>query len=569
MAAAALTLAVAFPVTLDAQGRGGQQGPDNRPEVLFKVDLPADDARLQALKREAIRKVDSMATFTQQMVDMVFSFGEPGFQEIETSNYLTGILERNGFKITRGVAGIPTAWTATWGSGKPVISLGSDIDNIPQASQKPGVGYKDPIVTGAPGHGEGHNAGMPLNVTAAIAVKQIMEKERLPGTIHLWPGVAEELMAGKSYLVRAGVFRDADAVLFTHISNDMGVSYGQSNQAALISAQFHFAGSSSHAAGAPWAGRSALDAVELMNVAWNYRREHLPLQHRSHYVVTDGGDQPNVVPPTATVWYYFREQDAPKVQALFALADTIARGAAMMTSTKFTGADIVGSGWSGHFNKVIAYQMNENIRAVGLPEYTEADQQLARGIQRELGQTPRGLGGGRGGRGGGGGGGGGAGGGTGELPAPPQPSSFQGGGSDDIGDVSWNVPTVTLRFPGNIPGLPGHNWANAIAMATPIAHKGATAGAKVQALTVLDLMTKPTLITQSWDYFRSVQTKEIKYYPLMRPEDKPPIWMNKVLMDKYRPEMRKFYYDPSKYKTYLEQLGIKYPMVRDSTRPVP
>jgi aminobenzoyl-glutamate utilization protein B len=548
-----------------AQGRGGQGGPDNRPEVLFKVDLPSDDARLAALKKEATRKIDSMATFTQQMVDMVFSFAEPGFQEVETSNYLTGILEKNGFKITRGVAGIPTAWTATWGSGKPVISLGSDIDDIPQATQKPGVGYRDPLVTGAPGHGEGHNAGMPMNITAAIAVKQIMEKEKMPGTIHLWPGVAEELMAGKMYMVRAGVFKDADAVLFAHISNDMGVSYGQSNQAALISAQFHFAGSSAHAAGAPWAGRSALDAVELMDVAWNFRREHLPLQQRSHYVITDGGDQPNVVPPTATVWYYFREQDAPKVQALFALGDTLARAAAMMTSTRLTSVDIVGGGWSGHFNKVIATAMNENIKAVGMPEYTEADQQLARGIQRELGQTPRGLGGGRGGRGGGGA----AGGGTSELPAPPQPGSFQGGGSDDIGDVSWNVPTVTLRFPGNIPGLPGHNWANAISMATPIAHKGATAGAKVQAMTTLDLMTKPTLITQSWDYFRNVQTKDIKYYPLMRPEDKPPIWMNKTMMEKYRPEMRKFYYDPSKFKTYLEQLGIKYPMVRDSTKPVP
>ena len=234
--AGALALTLALPAF--AQGRGGQQGPDNRPEVTFPVNLPADDPKLAAFKKEAIRKIDSMATFTQQMVDMVFSFAEPGFQEVETSNYLTGILEKNGFKITRGVAGIPTAWTATWGSGKPVISLGSDIDDIPQATQKPGVGYRDPMVTGAPGHGEGHNAGVPMNVTAAIAVKQIMEKEKLPGTIHLWPGVAEELMAGKMYMVRAGVFKDVDAVLFAHISNDMGVSYGQSNQAALISAQF-------------------------------------------------------------------------------------------------------------------------------------------------------------------------------------------------------------------------------------------------------------------------------------------------------------------------------------------
>src|SRR5678815_4074646 len=143
-------------------------------------------------------------------------------------------------------------------------------------------GYKDPIVATAPGHGEGHNAGVPMNITAAIAVKKIMERDKIPGTIHLWPGVAEELMAGKMYFVRAGMFKDVDAVLFAHISNDMGVSYGQSNQAALISAQFHFQGSSSHAAGAPWAGRSALDAVELMDVAWNFRREHLPLTQRSH-----------------------------------------------------------------------------------------------------------------------------------------------------------------------------------------------------------------------------------------------------------------------------------------------
>jgi aminobenzoyl-glutamate utilization protein B len=550
---ATLAAALLTPGTLLAQRGGG--GPDTRPEVTFPVNLPPDDAKLAAMKKEAVRLVDSMSTFTQQMVDQVFSFGEPGFQEVETSKYLTGILEKNGFKIERGIAGIPTAWTATWGSGKPVISLGSDIDDIPQANQKPGVGYKDPMVTGAPGHGEGHNAGVPMNITAALAVKKIMEREHLPGTIQLWPGVAEELMAGKMYFVRAGVFKDVDAVLFAHISNDMGVSYGQSGQMALISAQFHFQGSSAHAAGAPWAGRSALDAVELMDVAWNFRREHLPLQQRSHYVITDGGDQPNVVPPTATVWYYFREMDSPKVQALFALADTIARAAAMMTSTKLTGVDIVGGGWSGHFNKVIAYDMYENIKAVGMPEYSEADQELARGIQRELGQTPRGLGNGRAR--------------AGQLPPPPLPSTFQGGGSDDIGDVSWNVPTVTLRFPGNIPGLPGHNWANAISMATPIAHKGATAGAKVQALTTLDLMTKPSLVTQAWDYFKNVQTKETKYYPLMRPEDQPPIWMNKTMMDKMRPEMRKFYYDPTKYKTYLDQLGIKYPTVRDTTKTVP
>jgi aminobenzoyl-glutamate utilization protein B len=546
-------LVLIVPIPVSAQ-RGGRGGPETREEVTFPVTIPGDDARITGLKRDAIRMIDSMSTFTQQMVDMVFSFGELGMQEVETSKYLSGILEQNGFKVTRGYAGVPTAFVATWGSGKPVISLGSDIDDIPQANQKPGVGYHDPLITGAPGHGEGHNSGVPLNITAAIAVKRLMERDHLQGTIQLWPGVAEEQMAAKAYFVRAGLFKDVDAVLFCHVGSDLGVSYGTSGQNALISAQFNFQGSSSHAAAAPWAGRSALDAVELMDVGWNFRREHLPLTQRSHYVITDGGDQPNVVPPTASVWYYFREINAPLTQGLFALGDTMARAAAMMTSTKLASVQILGSGWAGYFSKPIAMDMFQNIKAVGMPQWSEADQTLARGIQRELGQkNPRGL--------------------SlrvaDSLGTPPREQDLRGGGSDDIGDVSWNAPTITLRYPANIPGLPGHNWANAISMATPIAHKGVTAGAKVQAMTVIDLMLKPTVVAQAWTYFRDVQTKDIKYFPLMRPEDRPAIWLNKAIMEKYRPEMRKYYYDPSKYKTYLEQLGIKYPTVRDSTKIVP
>jgi aminobenzoyl-glutamate utilization protein B len=550
---ALLTASLALPAALLAQGRG-DRGPDTRPEVTFPVNIPTDDPRIVTLKKDAMRMVDSMSTFTQQMVDEVFSFGELGMQEFETTKYLTGILEQNGFKVTRGIAGIPTAWVATWGSGKPVISLGSDVDDIPQANQKPGVGYHDPLITGAPGHGEGHNSGVPLNITAALAVKKLMERDHIQGTLQLWPGIAEEQMAAKAYFVRAGVFKNVDAVLFCHVGSDFGVSYGTSGQNALISAQFNFLGSSAHAAGAPWAGRSALDAVELMDVAWNYRREHLPLTQRSHYVITDGGDQPNVVPPTASVWYFFRETDAPKTQALFALGDTLALAAGMMTSTKLASVQILGSGWSGYFSKPIAMDMFANIKQVGMPTWDDKDQTLARGIQRELGQkNPRGLpmsvpq----------------------ELSTPPREEDLRGGGSDDIGDISWNVPTVTLRYPANIPGLPGHNWANAISMATPIAHKGVTAGAKAQAMTVIDLLLKPTVVSQAWDYFNTVQTKEIKYFPLMRPDDHPAIWLNKAIMEKYRPEMRKYYYDPTKYKTYLEQLGIKYPTVRDTTKAVP
>src|SRR5213596_2774674 len=188
-----------------------------------------------SMKADLVGQIDQMKKQAQVMVDSVFSFGELGFQEFETSKYLTVILEKEGFRVERGVAGIPTAFTATWGQGKPVIALGSDIDDIPQASQKPGVAYHDPLVQGAPGHGEGHNSGVPLNITAAIALKQIMMKEKIPGTIMLWPGVAEEAMAAKAYFVRGGMFKDVDAVLFVHVGSGMGVSWGQSGQSALIS----------------------------------------------------------------------------------------------------------------------------------------------------------------------------------------------------------------------------------------------------------------------------------------------------------------------------------------------
>ncbi len=179
--------------------------------------------RLAGYKTEAAKGVDEMAKLAQEMVDSVFSFGELGMQEVETSKYLTAQLEKFGFTVQRGVAGIPTAWVAKWGSGKPVIALGSDIDGIPQASQKPGVAYADPIIAGAPGHCEGHNTGMPLNIVAAIAVKKIMERDKLPGTIMLWPGVAEEQLASKAWFVRDGVFKDVDVVLFTHVGNNLGV----------------------------------------------------------------------------------------------------------------------------------------------------------------------------------------------------------------------------------------------------------------------------------------------------------------------------------------------------------
>src|SRR5580698_7027525 len=239
-----------------------------------------------SIKADLSGQIDGMKKQAQVMVDSVFSFGELGMQEFETSKYLSGVLEKEGFKVERGFAGIPTAWVASWGSGKPVISLGSDIDDIPQASQKPGVGYHDPMIEGAPGHGEGHNSGMPLNILAALAVKKVMEREHLQGTIKLWPGVAEEELGSKAYLVKAGVFKDVDVCLFTHVASAFSVSSGPAmNQNGLVSVEYMFQGESAHAAAAPWRGRSALDAVELMDVGWSFRRELLRLAQRSHRVI--------------------------------------------------------------------------------------------------------------------------------------------------------------------------------------------------------------------------------------------------------------------------------------------
>jgi aminobenzoyl-glutamate utilization protein B len=523
-----------------AQG-AGQQGPPPPPPPM---SIPKDDARIARLKAEAAADVESMKDRTQQMVDSIFSFGELGFQETETHRYVVDILKKNGFTVEEGVAGIPTAFMASWGSGKPVIALGSDIDGIPQASQKPGVAYFDPLVEGAPGHGEGHNSGVPLNITAALAVKKIMEREKLSGTIRIWPGTAEELVGTKAYFVRAGLFKDVDVALFAHVSDNFSVSWGDRDGTGLVSVEYSFKGQTAHSAGAPWRGRSALDAVELMNIGWNYRREHLPLEHRSHYVVTDGGDQPNVVPRTASVWYYFRQTTYPKIKELWETGDAIAKGAAQMAGVELQPARVLGSAWPQHLNRAVAIAAHDNIQKVGMPQWSDADQTLAKALQKELGSREQGLSSRV----------------TAQLTGPVRDN--RGGGSDDIGDVSWNVPTITLRYPANIPGLPGHNWANAIAMATPIAHKGTTAGAKAQAMTMIDLLTKPELVKLAWQYFSEVQTKEMKYEPLIRAADTPAIEMNKDRMAKYREQMRKYYYDPSKYKTYLEQLGITYPTVK-------
>src|SRR5947208_9164459 len=228
----ALAAAVGVAVSLDAA-----QPP--QPPV---ANAAAVNLQLDQYKRNVGLEVDAMQENIQKWNDSVFSFGELGFQEVETTKFLTGILKQNGFTVQQGIAGIPTAWTARWGSGKPVIALGSDVDCIPQASQKPGVAYHDPIIEGAPGHGEGHNSGMPLQIAAALAVKKVMEQQHLQGTLMLWPGIAEELVGTKAYYVRAGLFKDVDICIFAHVGANLGVRWGDGTQNGLVSVEYSFKG---------------------------------------------------------------------------------------------------------------------------------------------------------------------------------------------------------------------------------------------------------------------------------------------------------------------------------------
>jgi aminobenzoyl-glutamate utilization protein B len=252
-----------------------------------------------------------------------------------------------------------------------------------------------------------------------------------------------------------------------------------------------------------------------------------------------------VVPTTATVWYYFRETDYDRVTDMFKTAREMAEGAAKMSGTQLERVRILGSAWVPHLNKPVAEAMNANVQRVGLPTWDDKDQTLARAVQKMLGVKEKGLD-------------------TALAPfaGPTAEDLRMGGGSDDVGDITWALPTVQLYYPSNIPDTPGHHWSDAIAEATPIAHKGATAGAKVQAMTMLDLLLKPELIAAAKEYYANVQTKETKYRPFMGPDDQPAIELNRGILERYRPEMRKYYFDSSKYKTYLEQLGITYPTVK-------
>jgi len=445
--------------------------------------------------------------------DKIWEYAELGLQEFRSSKLLADTLEEAGFTVERGLAGMPTCFVATYGSGKPVIGLLGEFDALPMLSQKGRLPKKDPVVEGAPGHGCGHNTMCTAAAAAAIAVKEAMVADGIRGTIKVFGSPAEEIVVSRPYMIRAGLFEGVDAVIDNHSSSGFGTEYGVGGN-ALFSTIFTFRGKTAHAAGAPWVGRSALDAVEIMNVATNYLREHLPLSHRIHYVVLEGGEAPNVVPDKASVWYYVRNTDET-LEDTYQRVVNCAKAGALAAGVELASMRVVSAIHQRHANKAAAELFQKNIELVGMPVWSEEEQAFAKALQKELGAGEKGM------------------------PVEvekleaPRAGPFVGGGSSDVGDVTLIAPTATIGFPGSVPGAIGHHWSNVACFYGSTAWKGLNAGAKAIAASAIDLLTKPAELAKMRKEFDEY-SKTHPYKPFLPAEATPPNDLNKELMDKYR-----------------------------------
>lgn len=444
--------------------------------------------------------------------DSIWNFAELGMQEFKSSAILIKTLEEEGFDVQKGVAGMPTCFIATWGSGKPVIGILGEFDALPMISQKALTPTMSPVIAGGPGHGCGHNMMGTAGIAAAIAVKRSMQQNNISGTIRFFGSPAEETVISRPYMVREGVFKDVDAVIDNHASSNFGTGYGPDGN-AILSVVFTFKGKTAHAAGAPWAGRSALDGVELMNVATNYLREHLYYTYRMHYVITEGGEAPNVIPDKASVWYYIRNTDE-RLEEMYNRVIDCARGAAMASGTTLDTIQVITGVHQRHANKGMAETIQRNIELIGLPAWTSSEQVFAKALQKELGEKETGY--------------------PDSVNRLQKPPEIQvGGGSSDVGEVTLIAPTATLNFPGGVPGAIGHHWSAVASYYGSASWKGLNAGAKVMAATALDLLTKPKLLEEIKNEF-AIFSKTHPYKSFLPEGAKPPLNLNKDLMDKFR-----------------------------------
>jgi aminobenzoyl-glutamate utilization protein B len=444
-------------------------------------------AGAQALdSRSVMASIDAKAAVYTDVAMKIWSYAEVGYQETKSSALLQDQLRAAGFSVSAGVAEIPTAFVATWGSGRPVIGIVGEFDALPGLSQAATPDRK-PLVANGPGHGCGHHLFGTASTAAAIAVKDWMTANQRGGTIRFFGTPAEEGGSGKVYMIRAGLFDDVDAVVSWHAGDRNAVSAASS--LANVTAKVRFRGVSAHASSAPHRGRSALDGVEAMNAMVNLMREHVPSDARIHYVITNGGLAPNVVPDFAEVYYYARHNDMRVLDGIWERITNAARGAALGTDTKME-IEITGAVWNVLPNSYLAKVMHTHLETVGGFEYTPAERAFAEAIRKTLDGT-----------------------------LPPVDSSNQilppqggvGTASTDMGDVSWRVPTVQLTAATWVPGTPAHSWQAVASGGMSIGAKGMLVAAKTMALTAIDLMANPSHIERARTEFEQVRGADFKY----------------------------------------------------------
>jgi aminobenzoyl-glutamate utilization protein B len=448
---------------------------------------------LATVKKNSMTRLDAQYDRYKQSALRIWDYAEVGYKEVKSSAELRTLLAEKGFAIEEGVAGIPTAFVATYGTGGPVIGILAEYDALPGLSQQ-AIAEKRPDPSRTAGHACGHHLFGVASVAAAIELAETMKQSGLKGTIKVFGTPAEEGGSGKVYMVREGLFNPVDAVLHWHPGN--ANSANPASSLANVSAKFRFRGVSAHAAGAPEKGRSALDAVEAMNYMVNMMREHIPSDTRIHYVITRGGEAPNVVPDFAEVYYYARHPNRDVLAEVFGRIKKISEAAALGTETKME-MEIIGGVYDLLPNDVLATAVHKNLVTVGGVTYSAEEKEWGRKIQQTLiGTHQPDIS-------------------TAEQVEPYKTNASGSGGSTDVGDVSWVVPTVGLRTATWVPGTPAHSWQAVACGGTDIGIKGMMVAAKTLTLSGIDLLNDPALIQKAKAEFQKRRGADFKYSALL------------------------------------------------------
>jgi len=450
------------------------------------------------LKKEALLHLDQMSDTLNQTARQIWEYAETALKEHKSSQLLADFLKSHGFTVELNAGGMSTAFVATYGQGHPIIGILGEYDALPGLSQKPGVSIQEPLIANAPGHGCGHNLLGVAGAGAAVTIKKIMELHRLKGTIKFFGCPAEETVEGKTYMARDGVFNGLDICLDWHPSDENEISLDSSQ--ALNNFEVIFRGKTAHAAGDPWNGRSALDAIELMNHGINCLREHVPTSVRLHFVILEGGRAPNVVPDYTRGWYYVRGKDRSEVEDVYARVLKIAEGASLMTETTHE-IHIITGVYNYLKNKTLASVLHRNFLSVKAPSFTKEEQEFAQKLQRQWGKKERGL--------------------FAEIKPFVEPKELVSGGSTDVADVSWLVPTAALSVACFPLDAPGHHWGIVSCSGSSIGFKGMQVAARVLSTSAIDLLLDPSIIQNAQKEFKE-KTKDFVYKSAIPENQKPP-----------------------------------------------